>query len=286
MAIILTGGTGKSTLPITRSLQDAKIKFVVASSRGEAAAPDLPLTKFDWNDPSTFENPFHHKALEGESVSAIYLVAPESLHDPTPPLTAFVDIAVKKYNVKRFVLLAATLTEIGGEHVGKVWQHLADIGVDHTVLRPTWFQENFWTFSKDSIKEEGKIYTATGDGKIPFVSATDIAAVAFTALTDEKPHNTSYYVLGPELLTYDQLAAKFSALLGREIVHVKVSEEERVQKLTAEGWPEGVPHLLAWVESQMALGLDERLDDAVEKVTGRPPQKIDTFLQDNKSTWQ
>lgn len=226
MAIILTGGTGKSTLPIARSLQDANIKFVVASSRGEAADPDLPLTTFNWNDPSTFENPFHHKALDGESVSAIYLVAPESLHDPTPPLTAFVDIAVKKYNVKRFVLLASTLTEIGGEHVGKVWQHLADIGVDYTVLRPTWFQgalwppilgtrrehlvadgelENFWTFSKDSIKEEGKIYTATEDGKIPFVSAKDIAAVAFTALTDEKPHNTSYYVLGPELLTYDQV---------------------------------------------------------------------------------
>lgn len=59
--------------------------------------------------------------------------------------------------------------------------------------------------STTSIKEEGKIYTATGDGKIPFVSATDIAAVAFRALTDEKPHNTSYYILGPELLTYDQV---------------------------------------------------------------------------------
>lgn len=83
-----------------------------------------------------------------------------------------------------------------------------------------------------------------------------------------------------------QLAAKFSALLGREIVHVKVSVDERVQKLAAEGWPEGVPNLLGWVESQMALGLDERLDDAVEKVTGRPPQKIDTFLNEYKATWQ
>jgi uncharacterized protein YbjT (DUF2867 family) len=57
----------------------------------------------------------------------------------------------------------------------------------------------------ESIKKEGKIYSACGDGKVPFVSAGDIAAVAFRALTDEKTHNTDYRVLGPELLTHDQV---------------------------------------------------------------------------------
>lgn len=56
-----------------------------------------------------------------------------------------------------------------------------------------------------TIKGEGKICTACDDGKIPFVSATDIAAVAFRALTDEKSHNTDHRVLGPELLTHDQV---------------------------------------------------------------------------------
>lgn len=56
-----------------------------------------------------------------------------------------------------------------------------------------------------SIKDEDKIYSACGDGKVPFVSAEDIGAVAYRGLTDEKPHNTSYYVLGTELLTYDQV---------------------------------------------------------------------------------
>jgi len=56
-----------------------------------------------------------------------------------------------------------------------------------------------------SIKNESKIYTACGDGQIPFISALDIAAVAFRALTDAKPHNTDYRILGPELLTYDEV---------------------------------------------------------------------------------
>ena len=62
-----------------------------------------------------------------------------------------------------------------------------------------------------TIKEEGKIYTACQDGKIPFVSTRDIAAVTFHALTDIEPHNTDYRIFGPELLTYNEV---FSRLLG------------------------------------------------------------------------
>ena len=62
-----------------------------------------------------------------------------------------------------------------------------------------------------TIKEEGKIYTACQDGKIPFVSARDIAAVAFHALTDLKPHNTDYRILGPEFLTYDEVSDRLPA---------------------------------------------------------------------------
>ena len=56
-----------------------------------------------------------------------------------------------------------------------------------------------------TIQKEGKIYSACGDGKAAFISATDISAVAFRALTDEKAHNTDYALVGPELLTHDEV---------------------------------------------------------------------------------
>lgn len=145
MAIILTGGAGKTALNIAHSLQEAKIKFLLASRRGEAAAPSgMDATAFDWLDSSTFDNPFQHKALDGESVSAVYLVWPEALPDPTPPMTAFIDLAVNKYGVKRFVLLGGSGVEMGGMFVGKVWQHLVEIGTDFCVLLPTWFMGALW----------------------------------------------------------------------------------------------------------------------------------------------
>lgn len=56
-----------------------------------------------------------------------------------------------------------------------------------------------------SIRSEDRILTAAGEGKVSFVSADDIAAVAFRALTDEVLHNTDHLILGPELFSYDDV---------------------------------------------------------------------------------
>lgn len=49
------------------------------------------------------------------------------------------------------------------------------------------------------------MYSAAGEGKIPFVSADDIARVAFHALRDVGSSHKEYLILGPELLTYSQV---------------------------------------------------------------------------------
>lgn len=58
----------------------------------------------------------------------------------------------------------------------------------------------------ETITIHSTLFTACSDGKIPWVSANDIAAVAFRCLTDETPHNRAYRILGPELLTYDEVS--------------------------------------------------------------------------------
>ena len=59
------------------------------------------------------------------------------------------------------------------------------------------------------IKYEGKIYSACEDGKIPFVSTRDVGAVAFHALTDAEAWNKDVRVLGPDLLTIDDVRRPF-----------------------------------------------------------------------------
>ena len=134
MAILLTGGTGKTSIRAAGFLQDAKIPFLLASRKGQAGAPSgMQAVKFDWLDSSTYENPF-----QGENISAVYLIAPE-VQDPATPMNAFVDHAAQKHGVKRFVLMAGSSVVKGGHHVGKVWERLAEAGLEYAVLSPSWF---------------------------------------------------------------------------------------------------------------------------------------------------
>lgn len=151
MAILLTGGTGKTSTGVARLLQDAKIPFLLASRRGQEAAPaGMPAVSFDWLDSSTFAKPFEYQFPGGESISAVYLIAP-SVPDPQPPMIAFVDYAIKQHGVKRFVLLGGSTVEIGGAFVGKVWQHLLDSNVEYCVLRATWFMGAFLPRSAEQV---------------------------------------------------------------------------------------------------------------------------------------
>ena len=87
------------------------------------------------------------------------------------------------------------------------------------------------------------------------------------------------------LTAFVQVAAKFSSGLGRHIVHVKLSEEQSMQRYMKLGLPEDYARLLSSLELATAGGAEEGLNDTVERVTGRPPQKFDAWVQQNKTIW-
>jgi uncharacterized protein YbjT (DUF2867 family) len=68
------------------------------------------------------------------------------------------------------------------------------------------FLENFLDDGRrPEIARNSVIYSATGNGRIPWISADDIAEVAFRALTDEKSHNTDHVLIGKEMMSYDEV---------------------------------------------------------------------------------
>lgn len=58
--------------------------------------------------------------------------------DPVTPTNTFVDYAAKKHGVKRFIFFTGSTAEKGGPVVGKIWEHLDQIGVEYCVLRASW----------------------------------------------------------------------------------------------------------------------------------------------------
>ncbi|CAA7262060.1 unnamed protein product [Cyclocybe aegerita] len=286
MTTLITGGTGKTGSRLAKLLHAAGHPFILASRSGTAPAPlssNLGV-KFDWADPSTFQNPFSFVSGGETKIDRVYLIAPTAVLDSLPLVQPFVDLAVAK-GVKRFVLLTATLSESGGPGLGKLHEYVAGLrgGVEYTVLRPTWFIENFGTLYAHSIREKDEIFSVMKSGKLPLVSADDIAKAAFDALFAEQSPNTDYYLVGPELFSYDEVAALFTEVLGRKITHKHLTDEEEQALYQSFGLPKEYAAMLTAGEALVASGSEERCVGTSKTITGT--HTLRQFVEANKQIW-
>jgi uncharacterized protein YbjT (DUF2867 family) len=120
-----------------------------------------------------------------------------------------------------------------------------------------------------SIRAEGLIRTAAGTGRVGFVDADDIAAVAVHALTDDRAPDTDLVLTGPEALSYDDIATVITEATGRPVAHRPLSYEEMRDRLAAQ-MPEEFAAMLAGMDRAVAEGAEDRVTDSVQRLTGRP----------------
>ncbi|MFI5615397.1 NAD(P)H-binding protein [Amycolatopsis sp. NPDC051903] len=240
---------------------------VKAASRRATSIPGAEPVLFDWYDPAT-----HAAALDG--VDRVYLIPPVGESDPAVVMLPFLHRA-RTAGVQRAVLLSSSAIPEGGPAVGTVHQALPDLFQQWAVLRPSWFMQNFTDTHAHalSIREDGIIWTATDSGRVGFVDAEDIAAVAVHALTDEHAPNTDLVLTGPEALSYDDVATILTEVTGRPVVHRKLSYEQLRDRLTALV-PVEFAAILAGLDRAIAEGAEDRLTDTVQRLIGRPARTL------------
>nr|WP_241265805.1 NAD(P)H-binding protein [Streptomyces boncukensis] len=268
MVVGATGTTGSRT---AAQLAAAGHR-VRAGSRSGAAVPGAEPAAFDWYDPAT-----HGPALDG--VDRVYLVPPPGDPDPAAVMLPFLRRA-RAAGVRRAVLLSSSAIPAGGPAVGAVHQALPGLIEQWAVLRPSWFMQNFTgtQVHARSIRESGTVPSATGSGRVGFVDAGDIAAVAVRALTDDEAPDTDLVLTGPEALSYDDIVAVVSELSGRPVVHRRLSPERMRDRLAEEMPPEWAT-VLADLDRAIADGAEDRVTDTVERLTGRPPRAFRALFE-------
>ncbi|KAG1729588.1 ergot alkaloid A [Suillus lakei] len=273
--VLLLGSTGKIASRIAPFLSAAGYTTLLASRSGisQSSLNNCHGVKFDWFDSSTWSPLF-----TSHLISTLFMIAPPIL-DCVPLMKSFIDLALQ-HHVKRLVLLSASLMDVGdGPNFSEVSGYIAGLGVEWAVLRPTWFMENFSEQQYlPSIRDEDRILTATGEGRVPFISAEDIADVAYRALVDERSHDTDHLILGPELFSYDEIAEIFTKALGRTITHVKITEDQLAAGMEQWGILPDYARMLAGLDTAIKDGKENRLNDVVLKVTGHPPKKFEVYL--------
>jgi len=270
-ATLVIGATGTTGRRVAAGLV-AERHRVKAASRRAAPVQGAQAVRFDWNEPVT-----HREALDG--VDRVYLIPPIGDPDPAAVMLPFLRQA-RAAGVRRAVLLSSSAIPAGGPAVGQVHQALPDLFEQWAVLRPSWFMQNFTgsTPHARSIREDGAILTASGHGRVGFVDAEDIAAVAVRALIDEQAPNADLILTGPQALSYDEVAAIIAEVTGRPVLHRHLTFEQLRDRWAAE-IPLEFATMLAAMDRAIADGAEDRTSDRVQRLTGRPPGTLRAFVE-------
>ena len=248
---LVLGGTGKTGRRISERLRARGLPVRVGSRTGSPP--------FDWEDPQTWA-----PALDG--VGAVFISYYPDLAVPgaVDATRAFAELAIDR-RVPRLVLLSGR----GEPEAERAENAVRDTGAALTILRSTWFMQNF---SEDYMLEHvrsGEIRLPGGDVPTPFLDVDDIADVAVAALTDDGHAGELYELTGPRSLTFAQVAAELSAATGRAVGYVPVSLEQHATEAAEHGVPPEFIDLLTYLFAEVVDGR-AGTTDGVQRALGRP----------------
>jgi len=215
--------------------------------------------RFDWDDESTWR-----AALDGCPV--LYVSYYPDLASPEAPARiATLTSLAEDLGVQRIVLLSGR-----GESGARRCEDIVRASrVDHTLVRASWFTQNFVEGLLQPAVVGGLLALPAGDVREPFVDADDIADVAVAALLEPDHSGREYEVTGPRLLSFGTAADEIAALTGRPLQYVPIDAETFRSALVPEIGAARAD-LLTDLCDEVFDGRNASLGTGVQDVLGRP----------------
>ncbi len=275
--ILVTGATGNTGRAIVDALVErgAPVRAMVRTEADRAklrAGVEAVVADFD----DTAAVP---AALDG--AERAYLVTPSS-EQAEQQQKRFADLAAKAGT--RYLVLLSQLASDEHSPVrflryhAAVEQHVRDLGIGYTFLRPNLYFQGLLTFA-GSISAEGKFFAPIGDATVSAVDVRDIAAVAAVALTEPGHEGATYTLTGPEAITHSQIAAALTAALGRTVVFIDVPPAAFADSIRGLLPPWQVDGLLEDY-AHYRRGEAAAVSPAIAEITGTAPGSIEQFARD------
>jgi uncharacterized protein YbjT (DUF2867 family) len=160
---------------------------------------------------------------------------------------------------------------------------LAASGLPHTLLRSNAYMQNVLALAP-AIDATSGFGSAAGKGRAGMVDARDVAAVAAVALTEPGHAGAHYDVTGPEALSYQDVAVKLTAALGRPVSYVDAPDSAVRQALLGAGlspwFADALVGLYQDYRRSGTVGYAAQVTDTVQRLTGRPARSLDDLLSE------
>ena len=175
---------------------------------------------------------------------------------------------------------------------------LKNSGMDYTFLRNSQYTEAMRDAGFPLSIRSGIWESASGEGTIAMVTREDCIRAAIAALATPGHQGVTYNITGPELIRYQDLCALASELSGRDIQYIPVDEEGRYAFFDSIGVPRSakddlVVNGFGWCSDDMVsfettirIGGFAVISDDVEKLTGKKPESVRSFLSRSAETFR
>ncbi len=276
--LAVTGATGALGGRIARRLarRGVEQRLVV---RDAARAPDLAgahVAQAEFGDADAMR-----KALR--DVATLLLVPASEAADRVRLHATAIDAAaaagVGRIVYVSFLNATASATFTFARDHWHTEEHIRRAGMAHTFLRDSLYQDVFPYF----VGRDGVLRGPAGNGRVGAVARDDIADAAVGVLLAAGRASIhdgrTYDLTGPRAMTLYEMAEEMSRASGRDITYHPETLEEAYASRSSYGAPDW--EVAGWVTSYVAIATGEMdvVTDAVEQLSGHPPQSFDEFLE-------
>ncbi len=260
--VLVIGATGKTGRKVVEGLKEQNQNVRLGTRRNDPA--------FDWDNPSTWSD-----ALEG--MDKVYIVYYPDLAVPgAVEAIQLLMTKAKEAGVKKAVLLSGK----GEKEAERCEQVVANSGLDYTLVRASWFNQNF---SEGAFLEPilaGHVALPMPNAKIPFVDTSDIAEVVVKVLLDDTHNGKTYQITGPRTLTFEEALKEIVTGTGKKIHYQAVSLETYNSIMKSAGLPSDYIWLFDYLFREVLSNeKNQEVTSDVEKVLGRKATDFKEYVQ-------
>jgi len=271
--ILVTGASGKVGSEAARLL-GAQHHPTRALVRDASRAPHGVETVIgDFDRPDTLDT-----AMRG--VETVVLVSPAV---PAQEI-AVIDSAVRQ-GVRHIVKITSKASADSPvdrrRGQARIEAHLEATGLSFTLLRANAYMQNLLALAP-MIKQTGGFLMSAADGQVGMIDSRDVAATAATVAATPQAHvGRTYWLTGPDLITYSNVAEELSDALGHPVEYRRTSPADHRAAMIKAGVPEAVAISNAQAFGLIAEGDAAWLTNEVESITGTAPRTLRTFITDH-----
>lgn len=282
MPVLVIGATGTIGSAVVRLLLEKKQDVVALVRNQDKAAEQLGHNvKYVVGDVSHLAEV--ERAVQG--VSKVFLLTVSS------PVQAIIEEQVAKAAKKAGVSLLVKISVYGSSLDAAtndlmLWhaqseKKIVETGIPFVFLRPNLFMQNLLRDAQ-TIKQ-GLIYRPRGDYSISHVDTNDIAEMAVTILTGRPGDyiGRTFWVNGPESLSYAQVAEVFSRVLDKPIALAELDDADYYEA-TKKHVPEPVAMMLVKLFQTYRTGIASYVHGDQKIVTKKQPSSLEAFIIANK----